>query len=204
MRASILLISYKHEAFMAEAIRAAMAQDYPEIQLVLADDGSPDRTVEILEKELKNCPPHFSIVRTHAEKNLGFHANINRGLAACTGDVISLMSGDDVSLPDRVSKVCKEFASDPDCMVVCSNWIRIDPDGKQIGTSFKLKDSTVFPTSTPNHDIYSGAPVCGAAGAYRPDAGGARAAGTARPGSGDGRRNSCTGRYDRPVRSDRR
>lgn len=167
MKASLLLITYKHEAFIAEAIRSAMAQDYPDIELVICDDGSSDRTVEILKKELENCPPHISVTLTNTEENLGFHTNINRGLAACTGDVIVLMSGDDVSQPDRMSKICKVFSDDPDCMVVCSNWIRIDPTGKKIGTSYKLQVDATFPKSTPNFDIYSGAPVCGATGAYR-------------------------------------
>lgn len=167
MKASVLLLTYKQEDFVAEAVRAAMAQDYPNIELVVCDDGSPDRTVEFIERELKNCPPHISIVRAHSKVNQGFHANANRALAACTGDVIIGLAGDDVSLPNRVSTVCKEFATDPECMLVCSNWTRIDANGKDLGISGSLKENKVFSYATAKNKIYAHAPICGAAASYR-------------------------------------
>lgn len=167
MKASILFITYKHEKFVAEAIRSAMAQDYPDIELVVCDDGSPDHTRGILEKELANCPPHIKVVWASSEENRGFHANFNRGLAACAGDVIVAMSGDDISLPHRVSTICREFAADPDCMLVCSNWIRIDDAGRDLGIRGKGGRDGVFSYSSSKDQIYAGAPICGAAAAYR-------------------------------------
>lgn len=167
MKASILFISYRHEVFVAESIRSAMAQDYPELELVVCDDGSPDSTREVLERELENCPPHIEIVRAHSEKNLGLHANFNRGLAACTGEVIVVMSGDDVSVPNRVSRICGEFAADPDCMLVCSNWLKIDDAGNDLGGCHNRQRDAVFPTSRGDHEIYAGAPICGATAGYR-------------------------------------
>lgn len=167
MKASILFITYQHERYVAEAIRSAMAQDYPELELVVCDDGSPDRTVEILENELAGCPSHISVVRAHSGENRGFHENYNRGLAACTGEVVVTMSGDDVSVPSRVSRICRVFSTNPDCMLVCSNWIRIDEAGRDLGIRAKFPKDAVFSYASREHHIYAGAPVCGATGAYR-------------------------------------
>ena len=167
MKASILFITYKHEAFVAEAVRSAMAQDYPNLELVVCDDGSPDRTREILERELEDCPSHISIIRCHSEQNQGFHTNFNCGLAACTGDVIVAMSGDDISLPHRVSKICGEFAADSECMLVCSNWLRIDDAGKDLGIRIQNREDGIYSYSITREDIYALSPICGATAAYR-------------------------------------
>jgi glycosyltransferase involved in cell wall biosynthesis len=167
MKASILFITYKHEGYVAEAIRSAMAQDHPDLELVVCDDASPDDTRAILEEELKHCPPHISIVRAHSNKNCGLHENFNRGLAACTGDIVVSMSGDDVSMPNRVSRICKEFDSDPNCMLVCSNWLNIDEMGVQHGLGRNPTHDTVYSYCGQMNSIYAGAPICGAAAAYR-------------------------------------
>ncbi len=171
MKVSILFITYKHEKFVAAAIQSALAQDYPNLELVVCDDGSPDRTREILEQELANCPQQIQVVRAHAEKNGGLHANFNRGLAACSGEIIVVMSGDDISRPNRVSMICQEFAVDSSCMLVSSNWIQIDDSGNQTGTRDKQNNHEIFAYSfvkkSIKNSIYAGAPVCGAVAAYR-------------------------------------
>lgn len=168
MKASLLFITYRHERFVAESIRSAMAQDYPDLEIVVCDDASPDRTREILERELADCPPHIRVVRAHSERNGGLHENFNRGMAACSGEVIVVMSGDDISLPNRVSSVVREFSEHPKCMLVCSNWSLIDATGTlQQAAACHASRGGVYRYSKRIKHIYAGAPVCGAAAAYR-------------------------------------
>ena len=166
MKASILFVTYQHERFVADAIRSAMQQDYRNLELVVCDDGSSDRTVEILERELVYCPAHISIVRSYLNSNHGFHENFNRGLSACTGDVVVAMSGDDISVPHRVSRICEVFTAHPNCMLVGSNWTRIDNEGNKIRGNGYSHNKIFSYADRPNH-IYAKAPLCGAAGAYR-------------------------------------
>lgn len=145
-----------------------MAQDYPDLEIVVCDDASPDRTRDILERELVNCPPHVRVVRAHSDINGGIHANFNRGMAACSGEVIVVMSGDDISLPNRVACVVKEFLQYPECMLVCSNWSTIDAYGKLLKDSAcRLTRRSVHRYGRKIRHMYGGAPVCGAAAAYR-------------------------------------
>ena len=168
VKASFLFVTYRHERFVAEAIRSAMAQDYPDLEIVVCDDASPDATREILERELECCPPHIRVVRCHSETNVGLQNMFNRGMAACSGEVIVVMSGDDVSLPGRVSRMVAEFAANPRCMVVCSDWKTVDANGVEIpGKSCRRPRSGVFRYGGTIRHMYAGAPVCGAAAAYR-------------------------------------
>lgn len=167
MKASILFISYNHAQFVGKAIRSALAQDYPEIELVVCDDASPDETCAILEWELENGPPNITFVRSHSEQNVGLIRTFNRGIAACSGEIIVPMAGDDISLPHRVSMICEEFSKDPKCMLVCSDWIQIDTAGGDYGPRLIRKKNEVFSYSPSSVSIYAKAPVCGATAAYR-------------------------------------
>src|SRR6478609_8800188 len=141
MKASILFITYNHGRFVAEAIRSAMAQDYPELELVVCDDASRDDTRAILDKELESCPPHITIVRAHSRENGGLIANFNRGFSACSGEIVIPIAGDDVSLPQRVSRIVSEFKASPECMLIYSNWTRIDDEGNTLPGASRFKEN---------------------------------------------------------------
>ena len=169
MKASILFVSYNHGRFAAKAIRSAMAQDYPDLELVVCDDASPDGTRAILEKELEQCPPHVTVVRAHSETNIGLISNLNRGVAACSGDIIIAMAGDDISLPNRVSVLAEEFAKNPNCMLVYSNWTRIDDDGRPLPGACKRRQDQTFSYALDSTCVYAGGKGPGSTAAYRAD-----------------------------------
>ncbi|TAG09871.1 MAG: glycosyltransferase [Verrucomicrobia bacterium] len=169
MKASILFITYNHRRFVAEAIRSAIAQDYPELELVVCDDGSSDGTLAIIEEELRNCPAHITIVRASMIKNIGLLPNFNQGVAACSGDIIIPMAGDDISLPHRVSKIVAEFAANSKCTLVYSNWTRIDEVGDVLAGSSKHKKDMTFSYGLEPNCIYAGGKGAGCAAAYRAD-----------------------------------
>lgn len=167
MKTSVLFIAYNQAQFVADAIRSAMAQDYPKYQLVVCDDASSDETREILEKELEQCPPHISLIRTHSETNQGLIAAFNRGIELCSGDVIIGMAGDDISFPNRVSILCRVFSENPDCMLAYSNFERIDSDGHFLAGSQGHHENQCFSHGSRISDIFANSPVYGATAAYR-------------------------------------
>jgi glycosyltransferase involved in cell wall biosynthesis len=169
MKVSILYITYNHRSFAAEGIRSAMAQDYPDLELVVCDDASPDGTRVILEDELRHCPAHISVVRAHPEKNIGLLANFNQGMAACSGDIIIGMAGDDISLPHRISRIVAEFKANPKCMLVYSNWIRIDDSGQVLPGSCGRKQDRTFAYGSRPDCVYAGGKGAGSTAAYRAD-----------------------------------
>jgi glycosyltransferase involved in cell wall biosynthesis len=95
---SVSMITYNHERYIAEAIHSVLEQTHSDLELVVVDDGSADRTWEIISSF--NDP---RIVAIHQD-NRGPGAAGNRALAACRGKYVAMMSGDDVSCRDRIER----------------------------------------------------------------------------------------------------
>lgn len=93
-RASVLMLTYNHAAFVEEALRSVFAQrcDFP-FEIVLADDASTDATLAKAE-ELRRARPDLLRVLP-AERNSGIAANFLRALEACRGEYVAMLEGDD-------------------------------------------------------------------------------------------------------------
>ena len=110
-KVSIHIISYNQRDYIREAVESALAQDYPNLEVVIADDASTDGTAEILAQYQADHPGR--VVAVLGEENVGITRNSNRGLAACTGELIAFMGGDDVLLPGKIAAQVSWFADDP-------------------------------------------------------------------------------------------
>jgi len=93
---SVLMVTYKHEAYIAEAIEGVLIQevDFP-IELIIADDCSPDGTAEIVQKYISEHPKGHWIKYTRHETNKGMMPNFVWALEQARGEFIALCEGDD-------------------------------------------------------------------------------------------------------------
>lgn len=96
---SIHIITYNQEALVDETLESALLQRYTPLEIVVADDGSKDRTLEILEGYQRRNPDR---VRVMGGDNLGITGNSNRALTACKGELIAFQGGDDLLLPGKI------------------------------------------------------------------------------------------------------
>ena len=94
-RLSVLLVTYDHESYIRQALLALFKQgmDGP-IELVVADDGSSDRTVDII-REYEGTDTRFHFKYLDGASHLGITRNYQRGFAACTGEYVAILEGDD-------------------------------------------------------------------------------------------------------------
>src|SRR5438309_1057271 len=93
---SILMTSYNRERYIAEAIESALKSTYTEFELIIVDDGSKDRTVEIarsFESKDKRVKVYVN------EHNLGDYPNRNRAAGYATGKYIKYLDADDMIYP---------------------------------------------------------------------------------------------------------
>lgn len=93
---SVIMITYKHEQFIAKAIEGVLMQkcDF-EVELIIADDCSPDKTEEKVFQIIKNHPKNSWIKYTKHKTNKGMISNFNWALNQCKGKYIALCEGDD-------------------------------------------------------------------------------------------------------------
>jgi glycosyltransferase involved in cell wall biosynthesis len=119
---SVHIIAYNQKDFIREAIDSALGQDYPNLEVVVADDGSSDGTSEIIADYARSHPGR--VIAALSTKNLGITRNSNVGLRACSGEFIAFMGGDDVLLPGKIKAQAAWFAECPN-RVLCGHQVEI-------------------------------------------------------------------------------
>jgi len=90
---SLIIACYKQEQFIRETVDSALALPYPDKEIIVVDDASPDHTVQILEE----YGDEIRLIK-HA-KNLGANVGRNQGAAAARGEYLVFLDGDDLYLP---------------------------------------------------------------------------------------------------------
>jgi glycosyltransferase involved in cell wall biosynthesis len=95
---SVIVPAYNVQAYIVEAVESALSQTYPEVEVVVVNDGSTDGTARVL-KPLRNKITYVE------QPNLGPSAARNRGLREARGEFIALLDGDDIMFPRRLERV---------------------------------------------------------------------------------------------------
>lgn len=94
MKINIILITYNHSNYIRPALESILMQETShDVEIIVADDCSTDNTVEII-KEYES-KTKFAFQYLHKTQNLGYIRNYQQAFAACTGDYVAIMEGDD-------------------------------------------------------------------------------------------------------------
>ena len=99
---SVVLGTYNGEVYLQEQLRSVLAQTYPALEIIAIDDGSSDRTVDIL-REFAARDPRIRVVVN--ERNLGFIRNFEKGCRLAAGKFIALCDQDDYWFPEKITKM---------------------------------------------------------------------------------------------------
>ena len=135
---SVIVPTYNIEEYIAETIKSVLAQTYSHFELLIIDDESPDRSVEICRQF--NDPR----IRIISQKNRGLAGARNTGIRHAQGEYIALLDGDDIWLPEKLASHVQHLESNPDVGVSFSRSEFIDAQGNSLGIYQmpKLKDIT--------------------------------------------------------------
>lgn len=165
--ATYVLFAYRHEAFVAEAIRAVARQTYRPLELVITDDASPDRTRKMIDEALRGFPADISVIRINHAQNQGISGVINAAVRQASGRVVVFGAGDDVSEPERVAWTMRLFAN-PRVAFAHTAVSVIDEEGKLVegreGAGHRDAELSLVGML-----LGSDAPILGATCAYRVD-----------------------------------
>ena len=116
---SVILIFFNEETFIAEAIESVLAQTYSNWELLLADDGSSDRTPQIAQTYASACPHKIRYLTHPNRQNKGMSATRNLGLQQAQGDYLTFLDADDVWLPRKLAEQLQILQTHPDIALVC-------------------------------------------------------------------------------------
>lgn len=128
---SLILLTFNQERYVAEAARAALAQDYSNLELVLSDHGSTDRTFAILEELAAAYTGPHRVILNRVEAGGGVLRHVYDALARSSGELIVGAAGDDVSRPDRVTRLVERWRA-TGAAVLCSASEAIDSEGRSL------------------------------------------------------------------------
>jgi cellulose synthase/poly-beta-1,6-N-acetylglucosamine synthase-like glycosyltransferase len=113
---SVLIPAYNEESVIVETVRAALASHYPKLEVLVVDDGSSDRTADLIQENFRRDPR----VRLLVQPNRGKPSALNRALAEATGTIIVSIDADTIVDPEAIPRLVRHFA-DPNVGAVAGN-----------------------------------------------------------------------------------
>lgn len=136
-KVSVIMPAYNAEKYIGEAIESILAQTCRDFELIIVNDGSTDRTEEII---LSYCDPR--IVYLKNETNFKISDTLNRGIDIAQGEYIARMDSDDIALPERFERQVAYMDQNPKC-VVCGTAAILFGEG--------MEEQTVVPSNDPRY-----------------------------------------------------
>ncbi|MGI6639690.1 MAG: glycosyltransferase [Desulfobulbus sp.] len=124
-KVSVVIPAYNHERFIGPAIESVLQQTHESLELIIIDDGSTDRTAEVIQGYTDQ-----RLQYVHQENQDAYNA-LNRGLSMVKGDFVAILNSDDIFMPNRLERLLVEQqASSAQCLF--SKVCLINDDGDRL------------------------------------------------------------------------
>ncbi|QMU56104.1 MAG: glycosyltransferase [Candidatus Mycalebacterium zealandia] len=158
---SILVLSYNRKSWLRESLDSILAQDYPNIEIIVCDDASTDGSQDVL-REYKEKNSDINFVLSLSSQNEGITANLNKGLSFYQGKYVVTFSDDDIMLPEKITRQVAFMEDNPDCAVCYHNMEVFDEDTNKTLRLFNHKGNSYEGgvEVSLKYGMFSGAPSC--------------------------------------------
>jgi len=130
---SIAMATYNGENYLKEQLDSIFNQSYKNIEIIVCDDCSSDKTVAILAEYKKKYGLKYYINKN----NLGFKRNFEKAISLCSGDFIALADQDDIWIENKIEVLVKEIGENSLIHSACS---LIDENSKEISSLWIKQD----------------------------------------------------------------
>ncbi|MEY2922732.1 MAG: hypothetical protein RL108_1358 [Bacteroidota bacterium] len=136
MKISIITVVYNNERTINDALESVLEQTYENIEYVIIDGNSKDKTVSII-KEYESKLGFFV-----SEQDSGLYDAMNKGINACTGEVIGILNSDDLYQDfDVISDVMENFINDPKLDILYGDLVYVKSnDTNKVVRNWKSKE----------------------------------------------------------------
>lgn len=124
---SVIIGIYNCEKTIREAIDSILSQTYQNFEMILCDDGSTDRTLQIAGEYAEKYPDKVIVLENGCNRGLNY--TLNHCLKYATGDYIARMDGDDRCSPDRFAIEVRALEAEPDIAIVSTDMVYFDDTG---------------------------------------------------------------------------
>ncbi len=121
---SIIIPCWNAEEYVCDAIESALGQTYPNVEVIVIDDGSTDGSLDVIKS-------FGDKIRWESGENRGGSAARNRGVAIASGEYIQFLDADDILLPEKVELCMEAHARLDDNVIPVTDWSRKQIDCHQ-------------------------------------------------------------------------
>jgi glycosyltransferase involved in cell wall biosynthesis len=169
-RLSILIVSFNHASFIRRSLEGLLMQDFRSgrVEVVVADDKSTDRTLEIIHEMLDDVP-WLTVRYLDADANLGITRNYQRGFGACRGDYVAVLEGDDYwTFPGKLRRQVAFLDAHRECPACTTNCL-IHRD-EQSSFDLRLPQTTGYQLVDARQQVISNIPGNFSTYVYRQEA----------------------------------
>jgi glycosyltransferase involved in cell wall biosynthesis len=162
MKFSICIHNYNYEKYVGRTVRSALAQTYDNLEVLISDNASTDRSVEVI-KEASDGRVRLSVNNC----NVGFAGNLDRAARLATGERMIMLSSDDLMRPDALAAyrdLYDALGEKGESALATAAWDVIDADDRVTGRTGP--DSVIWKASdrVPELEKVLGCPVYGVKG----------------------------------------
>ncbi|PWT70527.1 MAG: glycosyl transferase family 2 [Chloroflexi bacterium] len=119
---------YNAERYLPDSVESILAQSFSNFEFLIFDDGSTDRSLQILQ----TYSEQDARIRVFARPHRGYVPWLNEGIRIARGEFIARMDADDIAMPDRFACQVKYMGEHPSCVAVGCDCLAIDPDGADL------------------------------------------------------------------------
>lgn len=135
---SVIIPAWNAEAFIEETLRSAVEQTFKDMEIIVVDDCSTDRTAEIAER-MAATDPRIRCFRN--PQNSGFSKTRNFAIEQARGTYIALLDSDDIWLPEKLERQVELIRRENADLVYCSYGM-IDEKGNKSHPDFIVPETT--------------------------------------------------------------
>ena len=128
---SVIMPVYNQENYVAETIESVLAQTYPDFEFIILDDGSTDKSAEVIRKYAATDKR----IETLFETNRGRSGATNYLTSIANTSWCILLDADDTMLPDRLEKQVSFHLANPHVSASSAHMYLMDEKGKRFGVS---------------------------------------------------------------------
>jgi glycosyltransferase involved in cell wall biosynthesis len=122
---SVLMPIYNAQLTLGEAVDSILAQTFSDFELIVVDDGSTDRSLEMLHQYARLD----TRIRIISRPNTGIAGALNEAINVARGEFIARMDADDISLPTRFEKQVGYLRAHPEIVLLGSRVMLVEPFG---------------------------------------------------------------------------
>lgn len=131
---TLAMLAYNQSAVIDAAIASALAQTGEPIEILLSDDASPDDTFDRMQAQAAAYRGPHQVIARRNPVNLGLGGHVNAVMQAARGELVLLMAGDDLCLPERAQRVREAWeASGRKVDLIASHVIDMSLEGEDLG-----------------------------------------------------------------------